>query len=723
MDFQKSILDRFFGRSKQDASEKAPNMREQVDAAEPPPDPESFHEPLIVSPTLANEFMLDVLDRSAEDVANIINDLALNDVSNSLPKPTVPGKRKRQDTDAVNGSLKKRVTKRNGIKETRDDPATTSTIGVTTHRGGSSSASSEVVRAAPGKLPRPKEQQKRHMAQNYPAVQSSDNFWNPPSSPHKQSEKGPPPPTTPKRNPPRPRGRPRRVGPSPIEKTTTIDKGQRPNTQQMKGKPGHEVRPEGYVSPELESREGYEISVKSLRQKGGPKAQQKASRTKTTTGENHRKQVSDRRSTRSIASANGQKDAILNANTDLTKKPELDARRAAKQRKSLEQVSETTPPTAMLDSMAQKRNRKVARRTQITKNCIRARAQRASLKVQNHVVGEEREEEGEESEREEIPDPEGAVDRDGQISNHMDEREGEGTEAEEEESDSEGPTQVVGSNDEADGQEEMELFGADGAWKTVLEGAQSVCGTKPPLNHMLKLLTKTIRDLVHDVREARRSYKQLWPSRAGDHDSRDGINAQLSKSLNAIEDRIGRLSAETAATEASEVIRDIYARAIPAMVFLLQSALESRIYHSIEPCDLETLNSIVIGLEEIIRLQEMAILLCETARKWEAKPVLTSQPIVKPTSQKILPNLRHMRDAFSKQLHEQKKKRKAKENALKTAQKQESLLQSSQQASREAARKNDIFNRKLKEALDKDDEERRNVTPSYKEWVENGRQA
>lgn len=693
MDIRKSIGTFLFGGSKQDAGEKAPNKREEVHAAGPPPVQESIHEPMMVSPTHAKEIMLDAPDRSAEDVVSIVNDLAFNDVSNSSPKPGVPGKRKRQDTDVVDRSSKKRVAKGLGIKDTRDDSATTSINGVTGHQGRSNHASSEVVKAASGKLPRPKKkQQKRHMAEIYPAVQSSNDIWNPLDSPKKQAEKATPPPTTPtgkspsSETTPRPRGRPRRVGPSPSEKTTLTNKGQRRSTQKTKAQPEHKGRPEGDVSPEIEPGEVCEVVIENLPQKGGPKARQNGSKTKTKSGDDPKIRTPERRSTRSVASANGQKDIILNANTDLTKKPERDARKAAKREKT------------------------VARKAQTSKNLVRA------------SVVEELEEEEEESEREERIDSVEAVDKDGQTSSYLDEREEGGTEAEEEESVTERSSEVVENDEEAEGQEEMEIFGEKRAWKTILKGAQSVCGPKLPLNHMPKLLTETIRDLVHDVKDAREVYGQLLPLKGIEQDSVVGLNNDLLKSLDAIDLKITKLSEKDAGSKGSEMIRDIYARAIPAMVFLLQSALETRIYHSDKPCDLKTLISVVTGLEEIIRLQEMAIRLCDKARYWKAKPVTTNRPIIKPTAHKIYPNLRNMHDAFSKRLREQKRKRKVKENAFKTAQKQEDLG-SSQQASREAVRRNEIRDRRLRESIEEEAEKRRNAKPSYRQLVQNESQA
>lgn len=618
---------------------------------EEPMDQATIHEPLTVSPTLAKEPMLDPPDRSAENAASINNQLALNNVSRSSPKSAVLRKRKRQEADALGVSPKKRIVMEGGANGIRDEAPTSSTNGTTGHGGRSSRASS-------GKLPRPKtEQRNRLMAQIYPAVQKSGDIWNPTTSPKKQAEKSAPRPTTMIRDPPspkatpRPRGRPPKVGPSPTKKTTYIKK--RHWTQ----------------TPDIEN----------LPQTAGPNTRLKVSRTHIR--DEHKERALNSKSTRSTAAARGHKDVIMNANTDLTKKPERDARRAARQRRSREQASVSTPPSARVESRDETKSR---------------------------LANEEHEEEEEEPQREESRDPEEAMDEDHQTSTQVDEGEGGGTEAEEEDSDLEDSTQVIETHEEEnEGEEELELFDQDVAWKTVLEGARSICGPKLPLNQMPKVFTRIMRNLIHDVREARVLYEEHLALRETDRDFLDGLNDHLEKSLDGIEDQIKRLSEKTAGTKSSEMIRDIFARAIPAMVFLLQSALASRTYHSVEPCDLQTFNETVNGLREIVRLQKMAILLCEKATHWKAKPVSTSRPIVRPITWKIFPSLKHMREAFVKKLSEQERKIKLKENAVDSRKRQDELVRSSQHAKQEAGRKNEILLRKIRESREQEDETRR----------------
>lgn len=702
MDYQKTLfgLGRLLGLSKQDAEKQAPSVQEEVDSAEPPTDPASTHNPFVVSPTLAKDIMRGLPDRSAENVANIVNDLALNDVSKPSPKSTAPRKRKRQEEDMVDRPPTRRLANGRGTNETTDEPLTASTNAISGHGGRSNRASSVVVKVAPAKLPRPKREQRRsHTVGSNLAGQQSGDMWDPAPSPTKQ-----PPPTTTRGNPlnleltPRPRGRPPRVGPAPPKKAVSIKNGQRRKSQGSKVKPPRKGRPRKYVSPEVKSGKRSEIPNEILPGKAGPKSRPRVSRTESE--DDHMERARTARSTRSTAAANGYKDAILNANTDLTKMPERDARRAAKQRRSAAQASASTPVRASDGGQED-----VARDFEL------------SSRFQNQVVGEEHEQE-ERSERGKRGDAEEVTDNDYQASNHVDEGEEGGAEVEEEESDLEGPTQSI-ENDEVDeGEEELELFGQDEAWKTVIEGARSICGPKLPLNQMPKLKTETMRVLVKDVREARGLYEQLLPLKGQHHDPLDELNDQLGGSLNAIDDQVRKLSERTAATKSSDMIRDIYARAIPAMVFLLQSALVSRISHSEEPGDLNSLNSVVRDLEEIVRLQDMAILLCMKARAWEAKPVSTSRPVVKPTTQKMYPCLKVMRGAFAEKLSELRRRRKVKQNAVESTRRQIELDQSSQQASQEAPRKREIWLRQMQESREKEDEARRNEKRNFKQVKE-----
>ena len=257
--------------------------------------------------------------------------------------------------------------------------------------------------------------------------------------------------------------------------------------------------------------------------------------------------------------------------------------------------------------------------------------------------------------------------------------------------------------EDEDEDEELELFGQNKGWKTVLDGARSICAPELPRNQMPRRLIGRIKDLIYEVSEARSSYEQLLPFKGLGHDGLDGLDDDLTKSFDAIEDHIKKLSEPNAAEKASKTIEQLFTCAIPSMVFLLRSALASRVYHSDEPCALESLNATVNGLGEIVRLQKMTILLCEKSKSWKAKP----KPSIKgPTTRKILPCLRDMLKVFSNVLSQQGRKRKLKQNALDYRLRQKTLTKSPQQAKQEAL-KDISWQIKIRKSREQEDQKRR----------------
>ena len=603
------MLRGLFGRSEHTIDDSAHQVQEEVDDGhdvDTPVDQTTTDTPLIVSPDHAKDMISDLPDRSVEEAASIVNDLALGDVPQSPPRPTVLGRRKRQRSDTLDAAPSKRIAMDGGANGTSRNNTTTATDHVAGNGARSTDTSAAIGKMVPGKLPRPrKESQKRHMAQLYPALQRSADIWDPAPSPKKQMEKPASSHTAIDTSPnakatPRPRGRP------PKKKTKYIKKQK--STQRR--------------DVDLRNRQG-----------------------------------------KSVAHAKAQR------------------------------ANDEAPQDVANDFDSSPRH-------------------------QNEVVGEENEEEDEEPEAAGRRGPEETIVGNGRTSHQM--KEGAGTaEAGEEGSDFEDPTQSIDTDEDDDEvEEEVELFGQDEAWRNVLEGARSVCGPKLIRNQMPKVLTQSIKELVYDVKETRTLYEQVLASRETDRDSLNEVNDHVKESLNTIEDQIRKLSEKTAGTEGREMIRDIFARAIPAMVFLLRSAMVSRTYCSDEQCSLQTLNETVQGLKEISRLLKITTLLCEKATNWKAKPAMTSRPIVRPTTRKMFPNLKSIREAFARRLADQERRRKAKQNAVDSGQSWDELVRSSQHAKQEAGRLDDVELRKLKESREKEDEMRRKGKRTFNQWKE-----
>lgn len=151
------------------------------------------------------------------------------------------------------------------------------------------------------------------------------------------------------------------------------------------------------------------------------------------------------------------------------------------------------------------------------------------------------------------------------------------------------------------------------------------------------------------VKKVKGIYRDLQQYQETDHDGGDDLHEQLIEGLDNIGREIKRVSEKKAGNQKAEIIQDIYAHAIPHLVKLLEVALQCRTKDYSKSHDTD-------ALQEIIALQDDILELCHKARKWEAKP-LTTRPIIRPTSHKILPYLRDVRTAFQTELEEREEGR------------------------------------------------------------------
>ena len=223
--------------------------------------------------------------------------------------------------------------------------------------------------------------------------------------------------------------------------------------------------------------------------------------------------------------------------------------------------------------------------------------------------------------------------------------------------------QLQTEDDDESGRHSLDLLGLEMDWEKILKAAQSVGGSKLPKNQMPKFQTETIKALVSEVREAR----SLYQNRPCDKPIDD-----FHELLISIEDQIKHdgISEAKAFNKKSQMIRDIYTRAIPALVFLLESAFS---FHALHPKGLHRYEA----LQDIVRVQEMIICLSMKAKIWKARPN-TDKPIIKPTKGIILPYTRGMKKVFQEELIEQKRRWKMSQNASNTARSKEGLTESFQ---------------------------------------------
>ena len=253
-------------------------------------------------------------------------------------------------------------------------------------------------------------------------------------------------------------------------------------------------------------------------------------------------------------------------------------------------------------------------------------------------------------------------------------------------------------NDDEDDQPVLDLLGQEDEWKKILEAARSVGCEKLWGNRMPKLQTETIRTLVIDIKEAQILYERLSPYNKVDQDQPDGLYEQLQRSIDAIEEQIEHddTSAAAAYIKRSKMVRDIYACAIPALVFLLDSSFS---FHGLHSQGLRRFEA----LEEIVRLQEVIVLLCMKAKILKANPN-TENPIKKPTTSIIFPYTRNMKKVFEIELEQQKRKWKIKQNALKTAKSEEERIEQSQRQREESTSEKGHRNGKIFESIQRERE-------------------
>ena len=217
---------------------------------------------------------------------------------------------------------------------------------------------------------------------------------------------------------------------------------------------------------------------------------------------------------------------------------------------------------------------------------------------------------------------------------------------------SKGPEEAVADPDEEDIPniseddglvEDLELFGGRDLWERALEGAMTVGASTvkgEEIRRRPKIATVTGKDFVELVNGAQLIYEQLAFDELAVADEGD-VEQRLHSCQEDIDEFVDSLSEDKASVNKraeSLLVQDIYAHAIPAMVFLLRAALFCRSVRYSDPEDVES-------LAEIVHIQATIVRLCEKARRWGAEPP-TKRPIKNAVAGKILPATRDLKLKF-----------------------------------------------------------------------------
>lgn len=210
----------------------------------------------------------------------------------------------------------------------------------------------------------------------------------------------------------------------------------------------------------------------------------------------------------------------------------------------------------------------------------------------------------------------------------------------------------IASDSEDQDEPAFELFGGAKYWDQVIEGARTV-GTSRVKDNVVskrpKIATETGQDLVALIRDVESLYNDISSSTGNTIDT-ETVEHHLQNLLENLEEVIDGLSESNAPEHdrlKSLLVQDVYAHAIPAMVFMFRAALRCRTEGYSEPNDTE-------ALEEIVEIQDLIILLCDKARRWKAPP-LTKRPIKGPVANNILPYMRNLKErCFGRELDSRK---------------------------------------------------------------------
>lgn len=249
-------------------------------------------------------------------------------------------------------------------------------------------------------------------------------------------------------------------------------------------------------------------------------------------------------------------------------------------------------------------------------------------------------------------------------------------------------------DDDAEDYKYVEFYDKEKAWGIVLKGARKigVSNSREPRS-LPTLETRVITYLVKITKDARRLFDRLLYERDLEEDDVKELEAHLEKALAEIDQKVMELSEPPPGKKRSQVVKDIYAHAIPKLVFMLRSALRYRNLDYSEPDDLKFLTS-------MISIQKSILLLCKKAALWKIK-TNTETSITVPTTQEIVPYLRDVSRAFQRELEWRKTSSAKKQTDLELAESHEKRFKRIQKEKKENLRQRKENSKRMKDDLDR----------------------
>ncbi|MCJ1412126.1 hypothetical protein MMC19_006218 [Ptychographa xylographoides] len=223
----------------------------------------------------------------------------------------------------------------------------------------------------------------------------------------------------------------------------------------------------------------------------------------------------------------------------------------------------------------------------------------------------------------------------------------------------------------------VELFGEEDDWATILKAARSVRSSrsgKNPSRIKVPIQTSIFKKFLRRVRDTIHCYHRVGVSDTVGNNP-EHVVIQLHDHLQLLRSEVGSIVKSEDGTKNPELITDIYAHAIPSLVFLVEHALKVRSPRYSATDDTQS-------LQEVIRVQQLVIALGTAVRAWKATKPNIEIPIIRPTSRVILPRMRALCRAFRTELKIRRvNKRAVEEEAakLRMYQKREKIWQRDQE--------------------------------------------
>ena len=237
------------------------------------------------------------------------------------------------------------------------------------------------------------------------------------------------------------------------------------------------------------------------------------------------------------------------------------------------------------------------------------------------------------------------------------------------------------------------LLGQDDRWQSI---SDAIAGNrKVNRKDDGAILTESIKELITVIKESQYVYKDI-AKRSQKEESFEDLNEQINSCLDNMEDLVEDLEQHQKRRKTREIVQDVYAYAVPQFIRLLKVAMTCRVLNGPVKKAYD-----LAGLREVVRVQEVTLLLCKKVASWDLKPV-TDAPMTRNIKQRVYPYLRDMSKSFRAMLkHEEIMERRRQNERKYTSQEVQANTPPQEKQRRRAARIEDQ-NRRIQASIDEE---------------------